>query len=120
MLAYRAHYPGISEIDCRLIDVRGPSRKPQVRFRWRSEYERWQQPAETVENDPKGHDHLAVCSPLRHPGHAHALKDAFALSKKRWIIARRPGAEAVDCIGWVDRKPGHHRGLRFLELTEIG
>jgi hypothetical protein len=44
---------GISEIDCRLIDIRGAGRKPQVRFRWRAEYERWQQSAETVENDSK-------------------------------------------------------------------
>ena len=43
---------------------------------------------------------------LKHPGHLHALVNAFALRKKRWIVARRASAEAVDCIGWVDNKPG--------------
>src|SRR5229473_1961750 len=57
-------------------------------------------------------------SPLRHPGHAHALIDALAASEESRIVAWQEGAEAAEGEVWIERKSGLRGGPRLVQRAE--
>src|SRR5258708_6793903 len=63
---------------------------------------------------------IAMChhSPLRYPGHAHALIDALTFGEKGWTITLCAVAEAADSKAWIERLSCFRSGPRVIQRTE--